>query len=137
MSRLRLMFAATVLVAVAVGCKGEEDDTEPAVVPKVVAFEGDVDPMYAGNWASKDGSSTLDMKADGGLKLGVTSNSQNGKSTSSYDGKWLANKGELRLKYKDSSGQDTVLAYAAQLTGNTMVLQQSGGKMKTTYTRKP
>jgi len=133
---LKSLFAVTVLVAVT-GCKGgEEDDTEPAVVPKVVAFEGSVDPKFAGDWTSKDGSSTLNLAADGGLKLGVKSSSQNGTSTSHYDGQWLVSGSDLRLKYKDSSAQETVLSYGAELSGNSLVLQQLGGKLKTRYSRK-
>lgn len=132
------LLAATVLMTVAAaGCKGgDDDDTAPNFVPKVVAFEGKTDPKFAGDWTSKDGSSTIGLATDGSLKLGVKSSSQNGTSTSHYDGQWLVSGSDLRLKYKDSSSQETVLSYKAELSGNSLVLQQSGGKMKTNYTRK-
>ncbi len=134
----KALFAVTVFgMVAAMGCKGgDEDDTAPNFVPKVVAFEGKIDTKFAGDWTSKDGSSTIGLAADGSLKLGVKSSSQNGTSISHYDGQWLASGSDLRLKYKDSSSQETVLSYKAELSGNSLVLQQSGGKMKTNYTRK-
>ncbi|RYG45476.1 hypothetical protein EON79_12525 [bacterium] len=135
---LRLSWAAALAAAVlTVGCqKSEEEEFEPAIVPKTVAFEGKVDEKYAGTWVTADGKSTLGLSKDGALKVGTVTNSPQGKKTASLDGKWLASDGSLLMKYADASGQDTVLKYLASFEGTKLVLQQSAGGMKTVYNKK-
>ncbi|RYG34725.1 hypothetical protein EON81_14810 [bacterium] len=135
----RLLWAGAALAAavLAVGCqKSEEEEFEPAIVPKTVAFEGKLDAKYVGIWGTADGSSTLDLKDDGAVKIGSVTSSQKGKSTSSVEGKWLASDGNLLFNYRDASGQDTTLKYGAAFDGGKLVLQQPGGRVKTTYLKK-
>ena len=125
--------AATVLAG---GCKGADDEYAPAFVPKTYAFEGKLEPKYVGAWVSADGSSTLGIVKDGGLKIDTASRSVAGKSLSHVAGQWLASGGTLMFRYTVGSQAPTVLKYSATLSGNTLTLQQADGRAKTTYKRK-
>lgn len=118
-------------------CAPPADDVEPAVAPKSVAFAGSVDTRFIGVWRSADGGSTLDLGKDGGLKLTQTTRSQNGATTSSFEGRWLADAGKLRLRYADAAKQETTIEYAATFAKGALVLGQPGGRVKTTYRRSP
>jgi len=133
----RLALAATILpIVAAIGCKGAADDTEPAVVPKAVAFAGKVEPRFAGMWKATAGDDTLDLGKDGALAIESVTNSVAGKSKNRVKGSWLASGEGLVFRYADASGGETTLKYGAKLAGDTLVLQQSGGRLKTTYRRK-
>lgn len=132
---MKLWAFGLIVASVLVGCKNPDDDVEPPVLPKTVAFEGQVDAKYAGAWKSADGGSALDLAKDGTAALDATTNSSKGPSKSHLKGKWLAKDGNLVFSYLDASGNPTTLQYGAKLSGNTLVLQQPGGKLKTTYTR--
>lgn len=116
-----------------VGCKGGDDDVEPAVVPKAVAFEGKADPAYAGTWTSTDGSSVLDLQKDGGVAISQTSASVNGKSTSRVKGRWLVSGGDLLFQYTEKSGGETTVKYGATLAGKELALKH--GSTTTNYLR--
>ena len=126
------VIAATLLL----GCKNTDDDVEPAVLPKKVTFEGDVDSKYVGLWKSPDGASMLDLSKEGVVKIEQRIVAANGKSTSHVEGTWLAKGDDLLFRYPEKSGGETTLKYAAKLSGNTLVLGQSGGRIKRTYVRK-
>ncbi len=127
------VLVTAVVSLVSPGCRPEEDDIEPAA-PQKVAFEGASDPKYIGAWATADAGSKLDLRKDGTLKISSTTSSRGGKSTSSFDGRWLVSGEMLRLRYVDTSGE-TTLEYTAALKGNTLNLQQPGGRLKMKYTR--
>ena len=131
---IAVALAATALL-VAIGCRSEEDDSEPAVMPKKVAFTGRVEPKFIGTWATADGGSKLDLAKDGGLTISTSTPSPKGVSKSSYAGSWLVEGKSLRLRYADKSGETTI-EYAAALQGDKLVLQQPGGRLKTVYARK-
>lgn len=132
MSSRSLWMVAPMAAILAAGCgKSEDDEYEPAVVPKAVSFEGKTDSKYAGVWKTSDGSSTLDLAESGGLKIETTVNSQNGKSTSKVEGKWLASGAKLLFQYND-----TTLEYTAVLEGGKLVLAKPGSRMKSTYLKK-
>ena len=132
----RFLGVAAVAATIMFGCKGTDDDLEPAVVPKAVTFEGDVDSKYVGLWKSSDGNSTLDLSKEGVVKIDQKIVAANGKSTSHVEGTWLAKGDDLLFRYPERSGGETTLKYAAKLKGNTLVLGQSGGRLKRTYVRK-
>lgn len=121
---------AAIAAILAAGCQGgnAEDEYEPAVVPKSVAFEGKVDAKYAGTWKSADGSSTLALAEDGRLKIESVVNSQNGKSTSKTEGKWLASGNDLLFQYGT-----TTLRNGASFEKGKLILQH--GRMKTVYSK--
>lgn len=132
---LRTLGVAIFAAALAAGCKNADDDVEPAFVPKTIAFEGKVESKYVGDWSAK-GASRLNLKSDGTAVIESTTNSQSGKSTARFDGKWLAQDGRLLVQYGDATHPATTLEYEAKLSGDNMVLQQPGGRLKTTYARK-
>lgn len=117
------------------GC-AKDEDVEPAVVPKSVSFTGEPDPAYVGVWASADGGSVLDLGKDGTLKVRATANTPKGKATTESVGTWLLGEGELRLRYAETSGDQTTIAYPAKLSGDDLVLGGSAGRPKTVYRRK-
>ena len=121
---------------IVVGCKSPDDDLEPAFVPKVHAFEGSVDQKLAGKWVTTDGVSTLEMAKDGALKVQTLRPSPSGKSASNVEGKWLASSGSLLMQYGTPGQGETVLKYDVKVAGDTMTLQQEGGRLKTVYHRK-
>ncbi|RYG86945.1 hypothetical protein EON77_02980 [bacterium] len=127
-----MVLAATVVLVV--GCRAEDDDSEPAIVPKAVAFTGQVAPGFVGAWATADGSSKLDLAKDGALTIATSTPSPKGRSESSYKGSWLVEGKSLRLRYQDKSGETTI-EYGAALAGDKLTLQQPGGRLKTVYTR--
>lgn len=126
----------TIVAILAVGCKGVDDDVEPAPTLKTVVFEGKVDSAYAGDWVAVGGLSRLNLKPDGAALIEATTNSAAGKSTSHLQGKWLAQEGNLLVQYGDASHDTTTLKYVATLSGNKLTLQQPGGRLKTIYVKK-
>ena len=134
----KTIWAAPVLIAAVLiaGCKKEDDEFAPAVVPKTYAFEGKVDPKFAGSWESADHSSTMEIEKDGGLKIDTTSNSVVGKSVSHVTGNWLVNGNDLMFRYTVGTQTPTVLKYVATLSGNTLTLKQAEGRQATAYKRK-
>ena len=125
---------AVLAAALAVGCKGAEDDLEPARMPKPVAFAGKVDPSYAGAWHSQDGNSKLDLGKDGSARIEAVSTSVKGRSVSRVVGLWLVSKGDLLLRYPEKAGGETTVKYAARLSGDSLTLLH--GTLKTFYSRK-
>jgi hypothetical protein len=133
---VRRLLLVSLLAAALAGCQNS-DDLEPAFVPKSHAFEGQVDPKFAGTWVSTDGVSTLDLGKDGTLKIQTLTPSPSGQSKSKVDGKWLASNGSLLMQYgKAGTPDETVLKYSANLSGREMKLKQDGGRTETTYRRK-
>ncbi|RYG26883.1 hypothetical protein EON82_01560 [bacterium] len=132
----RLALCSLLATAVVVGCKNPDDDLEPAIVPKVHAFEGTTEPKFVGTWASTDGLSTLDLIKDGTLAIHATVPTPSGKSTSVLKGHWLASDGSLLLKYGKAGQGETVLKYTAAFSDKGLKLKQEGGRMETTYRRK-
>lgn len=135
----RSIIGMVALLATAIhvcGCRGSEDDYAPAVVPRTFAFEGKIEPKYVGNWSSTDGSSTIDIMKGGVLKIETVSRSVAGQSVGHITGKWLVDANNLSFQYVVGAQKPTVLKYSASISGNTLTLQLSGGKMKTTYRRK-
>lgn len=130
------MGAALIGAALAFGCRKADAEDEPAVVPKAVAFEGQVDSKFAGAWTSANAGSILDLEKDGSATITTAIHSQNGKSTATNSGHWLVSGSDLVLRYADASRNETTVKYAAKLSGNTLELQQPGGRLKTTYTKK-
>jgi len=124
------------LLAAGFGCKNPDDELAPAFVPKTYNFEGQIDTKFVGTWKTSDGNSTIDLDPKGACKIDTIIHSMSGKTTSRVDGKWLATDGSLMFQYGDASHGTTVLKYNATLKGNTLDLQQAGGRMKTTYHRK-
>lgn len=133
MSRLAVF---SLLALTVVGCKGSDDDLEPAFVPKNHTFEGEVAPNFVGKWKTEDGVSTLDLGRDGVLKVQTVTPSPSGKRTSTVDGQWRVSSGNLLMQYRSESGGSTVLKYAAQLANDSMTLQPEAGKAKKVYHRK-
>lgn len=126
--------AAVIATAAAVGCKGSADEDDGlAFVPKSVAFEGKVDPRFAGAWTSADGNSALDLDASGTLAISQKVSAANGKSVSQVKGKWLVSGTDLLFQYAEKLGGETTLKNAAQLSGKTLILKH--GSTATTYTR--
>ena len=66
----------------------------------------------------------------------MTTPSQAGKSTNHLLGQWLAQDGNLLVQYADATKQTTTLKYVATFSGGKLILQQPGGKLKTTYAKK-
>lgn len=136
MTARTLLATTTLVVALLGGCKSEKDELEPAVVPRTVSYQGEVDAKYVGNWKGRAGNSTLLLGKDGSLVIESITNSVNGKSKSHIEGMWLADSGDLLFRYKEKSGDETTLKYKADLKGDQLVLQQQGGRLKTEYVRK-
>ncbi len=134
-SKARLMVAVLAAASLLAGCKKGGDDYEPSVVPKTFAFEGQVEVKYAGTWRSSDGSNTLELAKDGGLNIKTVTRSVAGKSVSTVSGLWLAKGNNLVFKYSVRSQPTTVVSYSATLSGSSLTLAQSGGRIKTTYQR--
>lgn len=117
------------------GCKPEADDGEAAILPKTITFEGKIDPAFVGRWSTPGDASALDLAKNGALKISSKVRTPGGVSNSEFSGRWLASGDKLLLRYAEPSGE-TTLEYTAKLEGNTLVLQQPGGRLKTTYKRK-
>ena len=130
------MVAALAVAVLQAGCKNEDDEFAPAVLPKTFVFQGNQDPKYVGKWASSDGMSTLSIVKDGTLSIDTTVRSVAGKSSSHVAGQWLVDGSSLLFKYQTGSQPPTVLKYAATLSGSTLSLLQDGSKARQTYHRK-
>lgn len=115
------------------GCKSADDEFAPAFVPKQYAFQGKVEPTFAGKWVTADGSSTLVLQGDGRLTITSVTPSASGRAVSNIEGRWLADGKTLMFSYKQGAQSETVLKYAAERVGTTLSLTQDGSKRKTVY----
>jgi hypothetical protein len=124
--------AATVLSS---GCKHDDDEFAPAVLPKTYTFEGKIEPKFAGSWKTADGNSSIDLSKDGSVSMETIIRSVAGKNTSKVSGKWLATSDSIVFQYTIGSQKPTTVKYMAALDGNTLTLQQPESKVKTVYKR--
>lgn len=136
----RGVWIATAAFAAAVGTSGCRPlaDSDDATVPtrQSVAFEGSVDPRFAGTWKSRNGYSVLELDKDGALKSETISFSQKGRSDTKVAGEWRIKGSDLLLRYAGPGGGATVIKYTASLAGNKLGLAIAGGRIKVAYTRK-
>ena len=123
-------FAAAALIS---GCKGGGDEFAPPVPPKAVAFQGKVGKKFARVWKSVDGTSTISLAMDGGLKIDTSERTYSGKSTVHVAGAWVVDGSNLLFRYTNRSEQPIVLKYSAKLLGGELTLSQAGGRLKTVY----
>jgi len=134
-----MRFAPAVIVGCAIvcssGCAQPEDVSAEPKVPAKVAFDGKVDATLAGTWKTATGESVLTMDKDGSLKIDSKFKTPKGPGSASKEGAWLVGDGKLRLRYRESDGSDTTIAYAMKTSGNTMTLSTKVPKMDTVYTR--
>jgi len=117
------------------GCAQPEDVSAEPKRPAKVAFDGKVDASLAGTWKTAKGDSVLTMDKDGSLKIDTKFNTPKGPGSASKKGNWLVSDGKLRLRYRESDGSDSTIAYAMKTSGNTMTLSTKVPKMVTVYTR--
>jgi hypothetical protein len=114
-------------VSLLAGC-GEPEAAEPAP-PAPVAFEGAIDPLYVGHWATANKGSTLDLGADGKAAM---VNVAPGRGTSKAAGEWKLSGDSLLIKV-DGGGQ--VSRYGAKLTGDRLKLTQKASRLDVEYRR--
>jgi hypothetical protein len=137
MSRNQTWMVAAIAAAVLVaGCNLSQEEYAPAANPTSVAFEGKLVPKYVGNWKTSNGSSSIDIDKDGGVKIETVSQSMLGKSDVVVSGKWLAGDDSLLFRYLTKTQEPVVLKYSAVLTGKSLTLSQAVGRLKTVYQRK-
>jgi hypothetical protein len=127
--------AAALFLAGCFGAHASEDEGGGPPTPRVVVFEGAVDPNFAGTWKTKGGNSTLILGKDGALKSETISYSPAGRSDTKVSGQWLVKDGRLTLKYPGKTKEQEFIQYTAELSGKTLTLNLAGGRLKTVYTR--
>jgi hypothetical protein len=138
--RLRCLSQVAALAATAtlLSCQGAAapEDPEGSPSPAQVTFGGKADPMFAGNWKSEKGDSTLDLGKDGTLQSETTAQTAGGKSDVKVTGQWLVDGDKLKLRYEDKANNQVVMQYSAKLSGNKLELVIPNSRIKTTYLRK-
>ncbi|MBN9503216.1 MAG: hypothetical protein BGO01_19755 [Armatimonadetes bacterium 55-13] len=112
-----------------VGC-GEPEANSPEPVAPQIAFEGKVDPSYAGIWITADKTSTLELSKDG--KANMT-NVAVGRGTSKAAGEWKIS--DKNLLFKVEGPESYVSRYAAELKGDILHLKQKASKLDVEYKR--
>lgn len=135
---LRFSGAAAAIAAAALlaGCgnrAGADDDEAPAVTPKPVAFEGQVDAKFAGTWQTADGHSKLEMGKDGKLHVTSMIPGPGGLSKSEVSGAWVASGGDLLFKYSLAGQPESTVKYHATLKDDQLTL--AGSRLSTIYKR--
>lgn len=131
----RFLPASIALLLIAAGCDpGASESDEGPAKPKVVAFQGEVDPSFVGLWKTAKETSCLDLRKDGTAKIMSAVPTPKGIEKASIDGKWLVSNGNLLLKYTVPNQTETTVKYPATLAGKQLTLDQ-GSRSKMVYTR--
>lgn len=132
-SLLKIFAAAALLLSVGVlaGCgSGEADEIETPAARQAIAFEGNLDPAYAGTWITADKTSTLVLAADG--KANMT-NVAVGRGTTKAKGEWKIS--GANLLFKVEGPEPYVSRYDAELKGDSLKLKQKSSKLNVEYKR--
>lgn len=131
----RLALGIAIVFPLIVGCGQDQGEDDPIGPPKV-AFTGKIDSALAGVWRSQEGDSVLTLDKDGALKIDSTFKTPVGMQSATKKGNWLVEPDRLCLRYRESDGTDTTVAYAMKASGNTITLSTKMPKRDTVYTRK-
>lgn len=118
------------------GCAPDQGEAEEVAGPPKVEFKGKVDPALAGVWRSKEGDSVLTLDKEGALQIDSTFKTPVGMRKATKKGNWLLDTDRLLLRYRESDGTDTTVAYPMKVSGNTFTLSTKIPKKDTVYTRK-
>lgn len=118
----------------AAGCgagavSGDDSEVAEPPEPPALVFEGKPDGRYVGVWRTTDGTSTLDMKAGGALKLITKARTPGGGHEEEKKGEWRLSKGKLLFQTDGS-----VAGYGAEIAGDKLTLAR-GSKIRIVYRR--